>query len=188
MSGIWGGNEAELIEKGQGDSGPEHRAIAEPHEAVVMISHLGTIERELRRIRSFTAEYGRQFLRSDGGQAPASGTMGFLLEGPKSGNDWYVERLAVSVNAVVAAGIAALYEGQAADESRLIDMVGLTPTAAAPARGVLDGHGGSPYFIYGGGPVFVAVFGLVAGNPANVRLQGREVLSSFDPAMREQTN
>lgn len=187
MSSVYGGNEAELIEAGAKPLKPGQK-IAEPHEAVVMVSHLAAIERELRRIRSFTAEYGRQFLRSDGGQAPASGTMVFLAEGPKSGNDWYVERVAISVNAVVATGIAVLYEGNLLDESRMLDQVSLVPTAAAPARGVLDGHGGAPYFIYGGAPVTLVVFGLATGNPANYRLQGREVLSSSDPALRAQQN
>jgi hypothetical protein len=60
------------------------------------------------------------------------------------------------------------------------------PTASAPARATLDGHGGSAYFVYGGQPVTVAVVGLANGNPVNVRLQGREVLSHADPALRAQ--
>ena len=184
MSSVWAGNEAALIEQGQGDSQPEHGVkIAEPHEAVVMVSHLAAIERELRRIRSLTPEYGRQFGRQDGGQ-PAGTVMTFTLEGPKSGNDWYVERLAVSVNAVVAAGaVVALFTGSIVDESQLLDSLVIPVPTVAPSRATLDGHGGAAYFVYGGQPVTVQVQGIVAGNPTTVRLQGREVLSSMDPAL-----
>lgn len=186
MSAIYGGNEAEFIEGGLQEIGKP--ADRERHPVgLVMIGHLAAIERELRRIRSFTPEYGRQFARQDGGQ-PGGTTMVFTLEGPKSGNDWYVERLVVSVNAVVAAGaVVALYTGSIVDESQLMDSAPIAVPAAAPSRATLDGHGGAAYFVYGGQPVTVQVQGIVAGSPTTVRLQGREVISGADPALRQQT-
>jgi hypothetical protein len=188
MSAVFGGNEAEFIA-----GGLEHATVKElqlqeqqAHPVgLVMIGHLACIEKELRRIRSFTPEYGRQFLRSDGGQAPASGNILFVAEGPKSGNDWYVERVAISVNANVAAvGAAALYAGQLADESQIIDNQPVP--IGNPSRLTFDGHGGAAYFVYGGGPVAILVAGLAAGNPVTMRLQAREVLSHADPALRNQ--
>lgn len=183
MSGIPSGNEAEFIEGGLRDVG---RPTKHDHPVgTVMIGHLAGIERELRRIRSSTPEYGRQFIRTDGGQAAGAGTILFVVEGPKSGNDWYVERVAVSVNAnVAAAGQAALYSGPLADESQIIDSQ-VVPVGN-PSRLTFDGHGGAAYFIYGGGPVAVLVAGLAAGNPTTMRLQGREVISGADPALRGQ--
>lgn len=197
MSSVYGGNEAELIVGGQGGAGqagglaglqraPRGIGGEEPHEGIVMIATLRSIERELRRIRSFTPEYGRQFTRQDGGQA-AGGNISFVLEGPRSGSDWYVERIAVSAGGASAAGVLALFQGQAIDESQIIDVLGAL-VGNNPSRGVLDGHGGAPYFIYGGGPVTVAVLGVVAATPVNVRLQGREVLSGADPALRAQND
>jgi hypothetical protein len=188
MSAIFGGNEAEFIEGGLEQPSMKQLQLQEQQAhpvGVVMIGHLACIEKELRRIRSFTPEYGRQFLRSDGGQAPASGIILFVAEGPKSGNDWYVERLAISVNAnVAAAGAAALFAGQLADESQIMDSQ-VVPIGN-PSRLTFDGHGGAPYFVYGGGPVAVQVAGLASGNPVTMRLQGREVLGGADPALRNQ--
>lgn len=195
MSSVFGGNEVSLgaaagldddLSVGGLRRAPQGVGGEEPHEGIVMISVLHSIERELRRIRSFTPQYGRQFVRLDGGQA-AGGAISFALEGPKSGSDWYIERLSVSVGGASAAGIVALYEGPIVDESRFIDLL---PALSGnnPSRGVLDGRG-VPYFIYGGlGSIAVAVTGVVAGSAVNVRLMGREVLSGADPAMRNQSD
>lgn len=184
MSSIFGGNEVaeRLGIKGQGAAGQEAE-IPEPSHAIVIASTLNRIERELRRIRSFTPQYGRQFVRYDGGGAPG-GAQAIVFEGPKSGADWYVERVSVSVAGASAAGTVQLYEGDKIDESRWIDGLGAL-TGNTPSRGALDGRG-TPYFIYGGFPMLVQVAGVVAGSQVLVRMMGREVLSGVDPAMREQ--
>jgi hypothetical protein len=196
VSSVFGGNEVSLgaaagLDDGQSVGGlrraPRGVGGEEPHEGIVMIATLQSIERELRRIRSFTPEYGRQFVRQDGGQA-VGGIISFVIEGPRSGSDWYIERVSISAAGASAAGVVNLYQGQGIDESQFLD--GLSALAGAgpgPARGVLDGRG-VPYFIYGGGPVLVAVSGVVAATPVLVRLQGREVLSGADPALRGQDN
>lgn len=196
MSSVFGGNEVSLgVGRGQaGDAehglsglqrAPQGVGGEEPHEGIVMISTLQSMERELRRIRSFTPQYGRQFVRQDGGQASGAGAISFASEGPRSGMDWYIERVAVSVGGASAAGIVSLYQGQTIDESQLLDFL---PALSGnnPSRGVLDGHGGAAYFIYGGGPVLIAITGVVNGSAVQVRLQGREVLSGADPALMPQ--
>lgn len=186
MSSVFGGNEV-ASSLGELGKAPEGVAGEKPHEGIVIISVLNSIERELRRIRSFTPEYGRQFMRLDGGQATAGGIFNAVLEGPKSGMDWYLERLIVSVAGASAAGVLAVYTGQVVDESSLVDFLAAL-TGNNPSRGRLDGSGGSPYFIYGGGPVLVSLSGIVAATAVQIRLQGREVLSGADPALRPQSD
>jgi hypothetical protein len=182
MSSVFGGNEVASFEQ---PLRPAPRGVAgeEPHEGIVIASTLQRIERELRRIRSFTPQYGRQFTKQDGGQA-TGGVFSCVFEGPKSGADWYVERVAVSVGGASAAGLLLLYASQAIDESNFLDGLGAL-TGNTPSRGVLAGSG-TPYFLYGGAPLLVVLQAVVAGAACQVRLQGREVLSGADPALRGQ--
>lgn len=197
MSEVFGGGYEELADltstQGQAADGgrrvPERAMPGEPHEGVVAIAVLNRIERELRRIRSFTQEYGRQFTRWDGAVATAGGLAVIAFEGPKSGNDWYVERLTVSASGVSAAGVLTLYQGSLGnaavpDEGQLIDVLGAL-VGNSPSRGVLDGRG-TPYFLYGGAPVMAVLTGVVANSSIFARLQGREVLAGADPALRPQ--
>lgn len=192
MSGVFGGGYEELSHltgtEGVGPDGEIRRPVkvpGEPHEGVVIAATLGRIERELRRLRSLTAEYGRQFVRWDGAVASGAGLGLVVFEGPRSGADWYVERVTVSVAGASAAGLLLLYEGSQGnnqpDESQLIDALPAL-SGNSPSRGVLDGRG-TPYFIYGGAPLVVALVGVVAASPVFCRLQGREVLSGTDPAL-----
>lgn len=173
----------------QGAPGRPGPARPEPEEDVrwdvVMLSHLASMERELRRMRSYMPANGRQFVASDGNEAPG-GVVALAFEGPKSGNDWYLERITVSAAGASAAGMVCVYAGNALDESNLLDCLGAL-TGNTPSRGVLDGDG-TPYFVYGGAGVLVRVSGVVADASVQVRLQGREVLAGADPALRDQAD
>lgn len=168
--------------------GKPHRGV--PEEQVLHLAALGNIERELRRIRSFTAEFGRQSVKQDGGPASAGGLIEFVFEGPKSGADWYIERVGVSAAGASAAGVVSLFAtglvAGAPDESEFLDVLGAL-TGNSPSRGVLDGKG-TPYFVYGGRPITVQVSGVVANAQVQVRVQYREVLSGADPALRAQND
>lgn len=194
MSEVFGGGYEELAALTREGSPQAARAkqAGASDEHVGNLAALGRIERELRRIRSLSAEVGRQFAESDGGQASGAGLFVQRFEGPKSGNDWYVERVTVSASGASAAGTVALYRssssgqaGQAQDESQLVDFLGSLTGAAGPSRGKLDGNG-TPYFVYGGVGLTVVVAGVVAGASVFINLQGREVVGGKDPALRQQ--
>lgn len=158
-----------------------------PHEEV-MSATLMRIEHELRRLRFATPQLGRQQTREDAGQTSAAGAITFTFEGPRSGADWYVERIAVSVAGASAAAIVAAYQGSGAtasgfDETMLIDFLG-SLTAGPPARGVMARN--FPYFVYGGQPLVVAITGAVALQATAVRFQMREVLGNLDTMLQNQ--
>ena len=193
MSSVFGGGYEELgaLTREGGPHAVEAKKAGQPDEHVQNLSALFRIERELRRIRSLGQEVGRQFIDADGGQATGAGLFVQRFEGPRSGNDWYVERVTVSVSGASAAATVALYRsssqgapGQAQDESQLADFLGAL-TGASPSRGKLDGNG-TPYFIYGGVGLTVVVAAAVAGASVFISMQGREVLAGADPALRQQ--
>lgn len=192
MSSVFGGGYEELAVQA-GRPAAEAKAAGAPDEHVANLAALNRIERELRRIRSFTNDYGRQYADADGGQCGANTFFVQRFEGPKSGNDWYVERVAVSVSGASAAGTVVLYRssslgaaGVLQDESQFVDYLGAL-AGSSPSRGVLDGRG-TPYFVYGGNGLTVVVANVVAGASVFITLQGREVLAGADPALRQQAD
>lgn len=191
MSSVFGGGyEAEhAIAGGPPTLAEQAKASGRPDGEVLALVALGRMERELRRIRLLSGEVGRQFCQEDGGTANASNIFVQRFEGPKSGNDWYVERVTVSVAGAAAAATVGLYRGPVVSGGLPLeaDLVDFLPNlfGNTPSRGVLDGKG-TPYFVYGGNGVTVVVNAAVASVPVVVNLQGREVAAGSDPALRGQ--
>lgn len=162
-----------------------------PHPQV-MSATLMRIEHELRRLRFASPQLGRQEVRVDQGQTD-SGNGSFLsvVEGPRSGADWYVERVAVTVMGAAFAGNVAIYQGTGANASAVPDdgmfLDGLQGLAGlgSSVHSVLSPN--TPYFLQGGAPLVISC----KGGGVNsvqwfVRIQMREVLGQIDPLLQNQ--
>jgi hypothetical protein len=167
---------------------PPPPGAAQLDHATVISSTLMRIEHEIRKLRRVTPQLGRQMSRPDTVNLQGGAVAGTIpFEGPRSGADWYVERVTVSVSGASAAGQVGVYQGSQGnigiDETQLLGFLGAL-AGNSPSRGQLEPQ--TPYFLYGGQPFIVAFFGVVANSSCTARIQYREVLGQIDPLLQDQ--
>lgn len=151
---------------------------------VVIAATLGRIEHELRMQRAMSSQAGRRQVISDGLNLSGGAVAGvIIIEGPKSGADWLVERIAITASGASAAAILAIYQGARIDELRLIDQL---PSLAgnAPSRGTFAPN--FPYLLEGGQPLLISFAAVVANGACTARVQMKEVEGQLDPEMQNQ--
>lgn len=171
---------------------PEDAIASLPHE-VVMSATLMRIEHELRRLRFSTPMLGRQEIRLDQGNTdPGDGSFITSIEGPRSGADWYVERISCQIGGNSLTAFLRCHQGSGAapatvEGSMFIDGIQGFQGAAAPSAVFQTLSPNTPYYIQGGQPLVVSSRGGGAlGVPWYVRIQMREVLGQSDPLLQNQ--
>jgi hypothetical protein len=138
-------------------------------------SPLAQIAATLRAIHEQgAAEGGRPFSLPNG--ANAAGTADVLYDGPRPGNLWRVELVAVSVAAAAAAGILEAFI-DTADESNIAGLLG-NLQGNTPSRGFLALP--RPAVVFGGQPFIARVSGIPAGAQVTCRIQGENQVLGED--------
>lgn len=116
---------------------------------------------------------GRPFTAIATGVTDAAGSAVVVIDGPRVGQVWHLERVTVSVAGASAAGTCALYLDSPAADVDLLDYANAM-LGNAPSR-VVFGAPGSPYLIPNGTPVVVVVAGAAVAQAVSIRYQGRNV-------------
>jgi hypothetical protein len=132
-------------------------------------SPLAQIAATLRAIHEQgAAEGGRPFSLPNGANANAAGVADVIYDGPRPGNLWRVELVAVSVTGASAAGIVEAFI-DTADEANIAGLLS-NLNGNNPSRGFLA-------VVFGGQPFIARVSGIPVGAQVTCRIQGEnEVL------------
>lgn len=133
---------------------------------------LAGIRGELVAQRQATTD-GRPFTDIASGVIAADGTATVLIDGPRVGQVWHLERVGFAVTGASHAANAALYLDSPAADVDLLDSIAAL-TGDSPSRGVFAAPG-APYLIPNGTPVVLAIAAAVVGAQVSVRYQGRVI-------------
>jgi hypothetical protein len=119
---------------------------------------------------------GRPFSLPNGANVNAAGIGDVIYDGPRPGNVWRVELVAVSVTGAAAAAIVEVFI-DTADEVNIAGLLG-NLQGNSPSRGFLALP--RPAVVFGGQPLIVRVSGAPVGSQVTCRIQGENEVIGGD--------